>query len=95
MASGTLNKQLIVKPYTISNITIGAKDVYRFNGISIPDGYMPIGSFIVMDGAETTISALSPKKRPTDGATAIIEIYNSYSSSLTVSLTLNVIFAKV
>lgn len=95
MASGTINNPIIIKPFTIPSITIQGKDVYRYSGITIPSGYMPIGSFLSTNGAENTISSLSPKIRSTD-TTAIIELYNSYSGAIALSgATLYVVYAKI
>lgn len=95
MASGTINSPTIIKTFTIPSITIQGKDVYRYSEVTIPSGYIPIGSFLSTNGAENTISPLSPKIRSTD-TTAIIELYNSYSGQITLSgATLYVVYARI
>lgn len=95
MASGTMNSPIIIKSFTIPSTNIGGKDVYRYIGVTIPSGYMPIGSFLTTNGAENTISPLSPKIRSTE-TSAIIELYNSYSGSIALSgATLYVVYVKI
>ena len=94
MATGTINNQFLKKSFTFSNVTINAKDVYRYQGVPIPSGYIPIGVYLEISGAEVTISALPPHRRSQD-TTAVVELYNSYTAALTVSGTINVVYMKI
>ena len=93
MATGTIKGQFITKTYTVASTSIPAKGCI---GVSIDDinGYIPIGCFYDASDLATTISPLSPHKRGSAPAVSV-QIYNSYTSALTTSGTLYVVYMKV
>lgn len=93
MASGSIERQFITKSYTVASTSIASKACANFF-IDDITGYMPIGCFYDANDSATTISPLSPHKRGTNQVPNV-QIYNSYTTAITTSGTLYVVYMKI
>ena len=92
MASVTVKNQQILKSFEVTDLTIASKACGLVT-IDTITGYIPIACVYNSTDSGTTISPLSPLKR-TGNPANIIQMYNSYTTSLTTSGTLYVLYMK-
>ena len=94
LAGTELNSKIVLEEYIVSSMTINAHMGGYFS-IPLKSGYIPISCFGSFSGTgDASISPLNPVLAESDANKYNVRLLNTYSSVLTISGTVTVVWLK-